>query len=99
MLFRLRMNTSQCLEEYSEFARQIFAPTIFGKRITEAGFLNTVASKWQWVKALTKGAVYSDGPFKESIDRVVKSYGLDDADKAKKGSACLVHPGAGMMYV
>lgn len=96
MLFRLKMDTKQCLEAYRTLASHIFAPTLFGSQ-----FLGSVLGKVGLGKvglmanAFMEGSQFSGKPLEKAIKQVVDQY----SDPGDRWKDYLVHPKAGMMFM
>lgn len=89
MLFRLRMDTKQCLGEYHGLAHDIFARTFMGSK-----FLGSVfGTLGLALKALVKGAEFAAEPLEMAIKKVVEKY--TEADDPQRMQ--LVNQKSGMM--
>ncbi|TKA64347.1 hypothetical protein B0A55_09546 [Friedmanniomyces simplex] len=91
MLFRLRMDTRQCLEEYSTMASKIFAPTFLGSRAL-GSMLGSVALM---ANVLWYGSKFSGVPLENAITQVVEKY----SQTTDPWRYNLVHPNSGMMFM
>ncbi|EMC91470.1 hypothetical protein BAUCODRAFT_127370 [Baudoinia panamericana UAMH 10762] len=91
MLFRLRMNTKQCLDEYHNLASQIFAPTIFGFR-TMGGLLGKCGLM---LNMIASGAQFPRKPLEDAIRTVVDKY----SDRDDQWKDYLVNPKSAMMFM
>ena len=90
MLFRLRMDTEECLKMYHLLANRIFATTFLGSQ-----FLGKLMGRVALVlNAFFGGAEFSGKPLESAIKEVVDEHTLRKQDEWKE---YLVHPDAGMM--
>jgi len=96
MLFRLKMDTKQCITEYNSLASQIFAPTLFGNQ-----FLGSILGKVGLGKvglmanAFIDGAQFSGKPLEKAIMQVVNKY----SDPGDRWKDYLVNPNSKMMFM
>lgn len=97
MLFRLKMTTKECREEYHKLAKTIFAPRVLGLPITTPGLFQALAKGCDYVQSLLNGAIYKSDPLEKAIDTCVRDHPLDSDDKDELGKARLSHPGASKM--
>ncbi|UKZ72922.1 hypothetical protein TrVFT333_000559 [Trichoderma virens FT-333] len=98
MLFRLRMTTSEAIEQYDIISKEVFSPKIYGWNLTRM-MPNMMASWINNSKTLVQSSRFDDKSLKDAIDKVVAKYGLDENDRKLKGEAPLLHPKAGRMFV
>ncbi|KAJ4401565.1 hypothetical protein N0V91_007869 [Didymella pomorum] len=94
MLFRLRMTVDDTIAQYYKIGEDVFSPKIYGWNIGKV-FYPKVASFINSSKSVVQDSRFDDADLKKAIDMVVETFGLDDNDKALKGSAPLFHPAAG----
>ncbi|KAF9940702.1 hypothetical protein BGZ67_007043 [Mortierella alpina] len=94
MLFRLRMSTKDAITQYHILSKDMFRPSVFGWYVptwVEDAVSNT--------KLFFLGTRFGTSKLEEAVDNIVAKYGLDDADRNKKGDAPLVHSSSKKMFL
>ncbi|KYG47327.1 hypothetical protein M433DRAFT_172960 [Acidomyces richmondensis BFW] len=91
MLFRLKMDTQECLKVYRSLAKDIFTPTLFGSKFLGSLFRTPT---------LILNAIFYDHeflarPLKKAVEKVVDEY----SNPSDKWRNSLVHPNSGMMFM
>lgn len=94
MLFRLRMDTQECLDMYRRLASTIFAPVFLGSPLLG----KLLGNFGLWIKAFWKGAEFDGLPLEKAVQQVVDQYSerIQSDDPWKD---YLVNPNSGMMLM
>ncbi|KAF9940701.1 hypothetical protein BGZ67_007042 [Mortierella alpina] len=94
MLFRLRMTTEEAIKQYHILSKDMFRPTVNGWRVPI--WMEDIVSN---LKLFFLGTRFDTFNLEEAIDNIVAKYGLDEADREKRGNAPLFHPEANKMFL